>query len=104
MWGIWYTTVLGNPLPQPSAIIRPFDGHRRRTVRSRLVQTNPSKGIPQPEVGSIAARPSTMLALCIEKIAVRFDMAGEPQRVLARQPLGELGVAPLQRLDQAHMV
>ena len=33
-----------------------------------------------------------------------LDMRGEPERVLARQPLGEFGVAPLERLDDPHMV
>src|SRR5207302_3321981 len=46
-----------------------------------------------------------MPLLCrIEKIAVLLDMRGEPQRVLARQTLGQLGLAPLQRLDDPHMV
>src|SRR5438477_3634306 len=47
-------------------------------------------------VSSVACR--------VEKIAVRFDMAGEAQRVLARQPLGEIGVAPFERLDYAHVI
>ena len=40
----------------------------------------------------------------VEKIAMRLDMRGEPQRVLARQPLGELRIAALQRLDDPQMV
>jgi hypothetical protein len=40
----------------------------------------------------------------IEKIAVFFDMGGETQRVLARQPRRLVGVAPLQRLDDRHVI
>ena len=40
----------------------------------------------------------------VEKIAVLLDMRGEPQRVLARQPLGEFGVAAFERLDDPHMI
>src|SRR5690348_13744194 len=44
------------------------------------------------------------VAFRVEKIAVRFDMRGETQRVLARQALGEIRIAPLQRLDDAHVI
>jgi len=40
----------------------------------------------------------------IEKVAVLLDMRGEPQRVLARQALGQLRVAPFERLDDPEMV
>src|ERR1700759_1261929 len=40
----------------------------------------------------------------VEKIAMLLDMRGEPERVLARQPFGEFGVAAFQRLDDPHMV
>src|SRR5258707_12253843 len=40
----------------------------------------------------------------VEKIAVLLDMRGKPQRVLAAQSLGQVGVAPLQRLDYPQMV
>ena len=32
------------------------------------------------------------------------DLAGKVERMLADQPLGELGIAPLERLDDAHMI
>src|SRR5512133_2287453 len=45
-----------------------------------------------------------LFACSVEKIAMRLDMRGEPQRVLARQPLGELRIAPFERLDDPQMV
>src|SRR3989304_3928098 len=40
----------------------------------------------------------------IEIVDVPLDMRGEVERVLADQPLGQLGVARLQRLDDVHVV
>src|SRR5580704_1129649 len=40
----------------------------------------------------------------VEKIAVLLDMRGEPQGVLACQPLGVLGVAAFERIDDPEMV
>ncbi len=35
---------------------------------------------------------------------MRLDMRGEPQRVLARQPFGELRIAAFKRLDDPQMI
>src|SRR5207248_10635131 len=40
----------------------------------------------------------------IEEVAVAFDVRGEVERVLARQPLGELGVAPLECFDDLQVI
>jgi hypothetical protein len=40
----------------------------------------------------------------LEKVAILFDVRGKVERMLADQPLGELGIAPLERLDDAHVV
>src|SRR5579862_3165052 len=40
----------------------------------------------------------------VQKIAVLLDMGGEIECVLAVEALGELGVAPLQRLDDLHVI
>src|SRR6185312_6496778 len=40
----------------------------------------------------------------IEEIAMLFDVGGEVERVLAHQPLGELGVPLFQRFDDAHVI
>src|SRR5260370_22248389 len=40
----------------------------------------------------------------VEKIAVLLDMRGKSQRVLAREALGKVGVAPFQRVNDPHVV
>src|ERR1700722_18863334 len=40
----------------------------------------------------------------IQEVAIRFDEGREIQRVLAREPLRQLGIALLERLDDAQMV
>src|SRR4029453_14875257 len=53
-----------------------------------------------PEV-SITGSPTFML---VQEIAMRIDVRGEVERMLAHEALRELGVASLQSLDDAHMV
>src|SRR5579862_699908 len=44
------------------------------------------------------------LGALFEEIPVLLDMRRQVERVLARQRLGSLGVAPLERLDDLHMI
>lgn len=40
----------------------------------------------------------------IEEIAILLDVRRKVERVLSNEPLGQLGVAALQRLDDAHVI
>src|SRR5579864_9671193 len=40
----------------------------------------------------------------VQEIPILFDMRGKIERVLPRQRLGALGIAPLQRLDDLHVI
>src|SRR5205085_2869323 len=43
-------------------------------------------------------------AASVEEITVLFDVGGKAQRMLAYEPLGELGSAAFQRLDDVHVL
>src|SRR5205085_9960030 len=62
----------------------------------------PDRGCARPLVPCSCFRP--LFACPAEKIAMRLDMRGEPQRVLARQPFGELRIAAFQRLVDLQMI
>src|SRR5438045_5671379 len=57
----------------------------------------------RPSFETSTATVSAMASL-FEEVAVLFDVRSKVERMLAYQPLGELGVAKLERLDDAHMV
>src|SRR5690348_15287324 len=54
--------------------------------------------------GLLAAPKASQANGSVEKIAVAVDVRGQIERVLAGEPFGELGVAPLERLDDLQMV
>src|SRR5690349_11816744 len=80
---------------------------RPRTCSSAAASTGRPLGCARgPRLGPSAEMSIVAVAdfMSIEVVAVLVHVRGEVQRMLAHQPLGELGVATLQRLDDLHVI
>src|SRR5215207_3564142 len=55
-------------------------------------------------LNAASAMSSSRIPLLVQIIGVLGDVLGEPERMLAHQVLGALGIARLERLDDVHVI
>src|SRR5271165_5946238 len=83
---------------------------RTRTPSSALLihclqlSSRPAPGLPGMTSDSKSREVSDIVTHRVEEVAVPLDMRRKPQRVLARQPLGEFGITAFDRRDDLHMI